>query len=91
MTDRSRSPMGSPPRNRSEMLRIKASEFFQEKKKRSETFLEQMQTDRVVSDAKTAKLRALRLAKEAADRNAPPGSNPEVSMKTVDTTGRESN
>jgi hypothetical protein len=56
-----------PPRNRSESLRNKANEFFNEKKKRSEAFFEQMQTDRVVGDAKTAKLRALRLAKEAAD------------------------
>lgn len=70
MTDRPRNPLVPPPRNRSEALRNKASEFFQEKQKRSEAFFEQMQTERVVSDAKTAKLRALRLAKEAADRES---------------------
>jgi hypothetical protein len=60
--------MMPPPRSRSESLRNKASEFFQEKKKRTEAVFEQMQTERVISDAKTAKLRALRLAKEALDR-----------------------
>ena len=44
--------------------------FSREKEKRSEAVFEQMQTERVISDAKTAKLRALRLAKEEADRLA---------------------
>lgn len=68
MTDRERHPMTPPPRNNRENLRDKASEFFREKEKRSAAVFEQMKTERVISDAKTAKLRALRLAKEAADR-----------------------
>ena len=51
-------------------LRDKAAVFSREKEKRSEAVFEQMQTERVISDAKTAKLRALRLAKEEADRLA---------------------
>ena len=73
MTDslRARHPMAPPLRNSSnrEKQRIAASGFFNEKKKRNEAVFEQMQTERVISDAKTAKLRALRLAKEAADRD----------------------
>lgn len=70
MTDHERHPMTPPPRNARENLRDKASEFFREKEKRSAAVFEQMKTERVISDAKTAKLRALRLAKEAADREA---------------------
>jgi len=50
----------------------RAQEFFKEKEARKTTFYQQMETERVVSDAKTAKLRALRLAKEEADRLAAP-------------------
>lgn len=67
---RPRHPLTPRLRNSSssKVSRAKASEFFDEKKKRSEAVFEQMQTERVIGDAKTAKLRALRLAKEAADR-----------------------
>ena len=68
MTDRERHPMTPPPRNTRDALRNKAGEFFKEKEKRSAAIFEQMQTERVISDAKTAKLRALRLAKEEAER-----------------------
>jgi hypothetical protein len=68
MTDRERHPMMPPPRNTREALRNKAGEFFKEKEKRSAAVFEQMQTARDISDAKTAKLRALRMAKEEADR-----------------------
>jgi len=73
MTDRERHPMTPPPRNDRndrDTQRHKAEGFFKEKEKRSAAVFEQMQTDRAVSDAKTAKLRALRLAKEDADRAA---------------------
>ena len=70
MTDRERHPMMPPPRNTRDALRNKASEFFKEKEKRSAAVFEQMQTERVISDAKTAKLRALRLAKEETEREA---------------------
>jgi hypothetical protein len=72
MTDTShpRHPMMPPPRNERDPLRDKANEFFKEKEKRNAAVFEQMQTERVISDAKTAKLRALRLAKEEADREA---------------------
>ena len=69
MSDRERHPMMPPPRNPRDALRNKASEFFKEKEKRSAAVFEQMQTERVVSDAKTAKLRALRLARDEAERN----------------------
>jgi hypothetical protein len=72
MTDLShpRHPMTPPSRNASDAARSKAKEFFKEKQKRGEAVFEQMQTERTISDAKTAKLRALRLAKEEADRDA---------------------
>ena len=72
MTDLShpRHPMTPPPRNASDAARSKAKEFFKEKQKRGEAVFEQMQTERTISDAKTAKLRSLRLAKEEADREA---------------------
>ena len=72
MNDRERHPMTPPPRNNNNRdgLRDKAAVFSREKEKRSEAVFEQMQTERVISDAKTAKLRALRLAKEEADRLA---------------------
>jgi hypothetical protein len=73
MTDRPRHPMTPVRRNSGESLRIKASEIFQEKTKRSEAVFEQMQTERAISDAKTAKLRTLRLAKEAAAREQATG------------------
>lgn len=69
MTDRERHPMTPPSRNPRDSARHKAGEFFKEKEKRSATVFQQMQTERVISDAKTAKLRALRLAKEEADRS----------------------
>ena len=73
MTDRERHPMTPPPRNprdTRDSVRPKAGEFFKEKEKRSAAVFEQMQTERVISDAKTAKLRALRLARDDAEREA---------------------
>ena len=72
MTDRERHPMTpmSTASRTARDLRDKASEFSREKEKRSAAVFEQMQTERVIIDAKTAKLRALRLAKEHADREA---------------------
>lgn len=67
MTDRERHQI--PPLRRSrDDLRQKAGEFFKEKKKPGTTVYEEMQTERVISDAKIAKLRSLRLAKEENDR-----------------------
>ena len=68
MTERERHPMRPPSRNARDTQRNKASEFSKEKEKRSAAFFEQMQTERAISDAKTAQLRALRLAKEEAER-----------------------
>lgn len=48
-------------------LRRKALQHQTEKDNRKAAIFEEMQTERVISDAKTAKLRALRLAKEQAD------------------------
>jgi hypothetical protein len=82
MTDRERHPMMPLPRNNRENLRDKASEFFKEKETRRAAVFEQMKTERVVSDARTAKLRALRLAKEAADREAAPSADGAAEKKT---------
>ena len=56
----------SAPRDR-DGLRRKALQHQTEKDNRKAVIFEEMQTERVISDAKTAKLRALRLAKEQAD------------------------
>ena len=68
-TSRQRHPMTPPPRN-PEQKRHKASGFAKQKEKHSTAVFQQLHTERVISDAKTAKLRALRLAKEEADRCA---------------------
>ena len=48
--------------------REKAAQFLKERETRRNALYEEMQTERVIDDAKTARLRALRLAKEAEDR-----------------------
>ena len=50
-----------------EGLRTKAASFFKEKVDRNVATYQQMETDRLLSDTKIAKLRALRLAKEEAE------------------------
>ncbi len=62
----SRNGSNSSSRNR-EGLRDKASAFFKEKVDRNIATYKQMETDRLLSDTKIAKLRALRLAKEEAE------------------------
>jgi hypothetical protein len=57
------------PRNRDESHRM-ALDLFKVKECRKALIYQQMETDRVVSDTKIAKLRALRLAKEENDRDA---------------------
>jgi hypothetical protein len=69
VTDSSYSRDGSNGRDR-EGLRNKAAAFFKEKADRKVAVYRQMETDRLISDTKIAKLRALRLAKEEADREA---------------------
>jgi hypothetical protein len=71
MTDdpNQRHPQSEPPRDR-EAQRRKALDFFKEKGDRKTAIFQQMETERAIGDAKTAKLRALRLAKEDADREA---------------------
>ncbi len=69
MTDFDSSRNGSNGRDR-EGLRNKAASFFKEKVDRNVAIYRQMETDRLVSETKIAKLRALRLAKEEADREA---------------------
>lgn len=65
MSDSSSSRSGT--RNR-EDVRAKATAFFKEKADRKVAVYQQMETDRLVSEKKIAKLRALRLAKEEAER-----------------------
>lgn len=62
-----RHPMSPPPRDR-DGKRRRADAFFKEKETRNTSVFRQMQTERVINDAKTAKLRALRLARDEADR-----------------------
>ena len=66
MADSSASRSGSSARDRDS--KSKASAFFKEKANRNVATYQQMETDRLISETKIAKLRALRLAKEEADR-----------------------
>jgi hypothetical protein len=50
--------------------RRKASNYFAQAEQRDKVVRQQIDKERAVSAAKTAKLRALRLAKEAVDREA---------------------
>ena len=67
MTDSSSSRAVPSARDR-ENSRNKASAFFKEKAARTVATYQQMETDRLIGETKIAKLRALRLAKEEADR-----------------------
>jgi hypothetical protein len=58
---------GKAPESERDGLRRKALQHQTEKDNRKAVIFEEMQSERVISDAKTAKLRALRLAKEQAD------------------------
>lgn len=51
-------------------VRRRTSEVSRVKESRNAAIYQQMETERVLSDAKTAKLRALRLAKEESEREA---------------------
>lgn len=66
-----------------EAARAKAQNHFQASEKRDQLVREEIARERAATDAKTAKLRALRLAKEEADRiaaeNAP---KPEAKAST---------
>jgi hypothetical protein len=65
MSDNPQNANTPPDRNR-EAQRRKANEFFREKETRKAMLYQAMETERTVSDEKTAKLRALRLARDAA-------------------------
>jgi len=60
----------NPPERDRESLRRKALQHFTEKENRKAMVFQEMETERTISDAKTAKLRALRLAKEEAEAAA---------------------
>ncbi|HYM30977.1 MAG TPA: hypothetical protein VEU47_06750 [Candidatus Cybelea sp.] len=71
MTDSMFSGKGtSPPAPGRDGARRKAFELFKSKKNRAVAVNQQIETDRAISDAKMARLRALRLAKEESDRVA---------------------
>lgn len=53
-----------------EAARTKAQSHFQASEKRDQMVRDEIARERAATDAKTAKLRALRLAKEEADRIA---------------------
>ena len=65
MSDSNSSRSGAQNR---EGARAKATAFFKEMADRKVAVYQQMETDRLVSEKKIAKLRALRLAKEEAER-----------------------
>jgi capsule polysaccharide export protein KpsE/RkpR len=67
MTDSNYPRVGSTARER-ENSRNRASAFFKEKVTRNVATYQQMETDRLIGETKIAKLKALRLAKEEADR-----------------------
>jgi hypothetical protein len=60
-------PLNPPPRDR-DGARRKAQNHFELAEARTSLVKQMMQTERAALDAKTEKLRALRLAKEEADR-----------------------
>jgi hypothetical protein len=71
MTDNFNQRSNTPPQARDrDSVRKKALEHFTAKENRNSVIYQQMETERVASDAKTAKLRELRLAKEETDREA---------------------
>jgi hypothetical protein len=59
----------------------KAEGVFSASQQRDETIKQTIAKERALVDAKTARLRALRLAKEAADREAGVTSDPEPNSK----------
>jgi hypothetical protein len=69
-------------------LRDKAAQFQQEREARRTVVYEEMQTERVIGDEKTARLRALRLAKEEADREAARNAPPVVKGKKTPSSPR---
>ena len=66
----------SSSRNDREGARTKAAAFFKEKVDRKVAIYQQMETEQLVRDTKIAKLRALRLAKEEAERQEPVKARP---------------
>jgi hypothetical protein len=58
------------PTKRQDTARRKASNYFAQAEQREKTARQEIDKERAASAAKTAKLRALRLAKEAADKEA---------------------
>ena len=61
--------MTTPPDPR-DAARGKAQKYFTQSEQRDTLVKQEIEKERAAVDAKTAKLRALRLAKEAADREA---------------------
>ena len=60
----------APPPDPREAARGKAQKYFTQSEHRDTLVKQEIEKERAAVDAKTAKLRALRLAKEAADREA---------------------
>jgi hypothetical protein len=83
-----RPDISPPPRDR-DGARRKALDHFAASEKRDTQVRQEIARQRAATDAKTAKLRALRLAKEEADRiaaaNAPPAP-PKAGAKKIKAT-----
>ncbi len=58
----------SDPQDTNDRARKKAQKYFTQTEQRDKLVKEEVERERAASNAKTAKLRALRLAKEAADK-----------------------
>jgi hypothetical protein len=60
----------SDPRDANDKARTKAQSHFTQSEQRDKLIKQEIEKERAATDAKTAKLRALRLAKEAAEKEA---------------------
>jgi hypothetical protein len=65
-----------------DMARNRAQKHFAASEQRDVLVKQMIESERVATDAKTAKLRALRLAKEEADRLAAPPPSEKPAKKT---------
>ncbi len=74
-------PTAIPPRDR-DGARRRAQNHFTASEQRDTLVKQEIARERAASDAKTAKLKALRLAKEAADHEAALNAPPPAPKKT---------
>ncbi len=76
-------PFNPPPRGGVGDARRKAQNHFELAEARTTLVKQMINTERAALDARTAKLKALRLAKEAADAEEAAANPPPAKTKTV--------